>query len=347
MIKRLFICERPYPLYRTLIKCINDSQYNDIVISNHVEGMDKMYSVLADTTIFRHVFFYDDVMYKKFYSFGNEREFSKFPSGVIILLKKLKMYIELQNKAKDITLSDKINIEDYDEIYVNDATSTIMFYLCSKKKKFIWVEHAKNVFQLKLSLVYRICFRVMPILEKLGIAYSLHGTSKWVEAIEVNNNCNLIPLIKKKKIREVNIDKILEKMSEKDKNFIFELYCKAYSILLDKAKSFSIILTAPLFLDGLVQSEEEQIRVYKNLIKREIGENKSILIKPHPRDKIKYEQAIPGVIVVDNCISAEIFNLAAKGCIEGAYGIRTTTVDAFTNVKYKKSYSKEQIKVFL
>lgn len=336
--KRLFICERPYPLYRTLIKCMNDSQDDDIVISNHVDGMEKMYPVLKNTTIFQNVFFYDDVMYKKFYSFGSEREFSKFPSGIISLLKKLKMYIELQNKAKNIKLPKGLNFEKYDEIYVNDATSTLMFYLCNKKKKFIWVEHSKNVFQLKLSFVYRVCFRIMPILEKLGILYALHGASKWVEAVEVSNNKNLISLIRKKTIREVNLDQILKYMSEEKKEKIFELYCKAYELVLDRDKASYIILTAPLFLDGLVRSEEEQIRVYKNLIKYEIGENKSVLIKPHPRDKIKYEVAIPGVVVVDPCISAEVLNLAGKGYIKGAYGIRTTTVDAFTNVIHKKSY---------
>lgn len=347
MIKRLFICERPYPLYRTLIKTINDSQYNDIYIANHVEGMEKMYPILKDANIFQNVFFYDDVMYRQFYSYGSVREYNKFPSGIIMLINKLIMYVKLQKQAKEIKLPEGLNIEEYDEIYVNDAASTMMFYLCSQKKKFIWVEHAKNALQLKLPLVCRFCYRIMPFLEKLGIAYALSGASRWVEAIEVNNNCNLIPLIRKKKIKEVNIDKILETMSEADKNYIFELYCKAYSVELDKTKPCYIILTAPLFMDGLVHSETEQIRVYKNLIKREIGTYNNVLIKPHPRDEIDYKKAIPEAMVVESCMSAEVFNLASGMDLKGVYGIRTTTVDAFTNAKQKKSYSVEQINEFL
>lgn len=347
MKKRLFICERPYPLYRTLVKCVDDDQHNDIFVSNHVEGMEKMYTVLKDTTIFENVFFYDDDMYRKFYAYGSVREFSKFPRGICILLKKLQLYIKLQKEAKDIILPKGLNIDNYDEIYVNDATSTIMFYLCHKKKKFIWVEHAKNVFQLKLGLVLRICYSIMPALEKFGIVYSLHGTSKWVEAIEVNNNQNLIPLIRKKKIREVDIDKILENMSSEDKNYIFELYCKAYNVVLDKTKPFYIILTAPLFLDGLVCSEEEQIQVYKNLIGRKIGTYENVLIKPHPRDKIDYKKYMPDVVIGEGSMSAEVFNLATGMQLEGVYGIKTSTVAAFSNAKHKESYSAEQVKDFL
>jgi len=347
MKKRLFICERPYPLYRTLIKCISDSQDNDILVSNHVEGMEKMYPILKDANIFKHVFFFDDVMYRKFYSYGKVYEFNQFPNGIFILLKKLKMYIELQNKAKNITLPKGLEIEQYDEIYVNDATSTVMFYLCSRKKKFIWVEHAKNAFQDKLSFALRICYRIMPILEKLGIVYALQGTSKWVEAIEVNNACNLIPLIRKKKIREVNIDKLLENISETDKNYIFELYCKAYHVVLDKTIPFYIIMTSPLFIDGLVCSRKEQIKVYRNLIKREIGTYANVLIKPHPRDDIDYKKAIPEAIIIEKSLSAEIFNLATDLQLEGVYGIRTSTINAFTNAKIRKSYSVDQIKDFL
>jgi len=350
MKKRLFICERPYPLYRTLIKCINDSQNNDILISNHVEGMEKMYPILKDTNIFKHVFFFDDIMYKKFYSYGKEYEFRKFPKGIFILFRKLRMYIELQKKAENIKLPNGLDIETYDEIYVNDAVSTIMLHLCSKKKKMIWVEHAKNVFSndfCQLPIIHWICFKVLSILEKLGITYALHGASKWVKAVEVNKNRNLISLIRKKEIREVDIDQLLKNISKKDKDYIFELYCKAYHVELDKEKPFYIILTAPLYFDNLVSSEKEQIKVYKNLIEREIRTYTNVLIKPHPRDEVEYKKMIPEVTVIESCFSAEVFNLSSKLQLEGVYGIRTSTINAFTNAKIRKSYSVDQIKDFL
>ncbi len=38
-------------------------------------------------------------------------------------------YIELQKKTKNISLPEGLEIDSYDEIYVNDASSSMMLYL--------------------------------------------------------------------------------------------------------------------------------------------------------------------------------------------------------------------------
>ena len=345
--RRIYMCERPYPLYRTLIKCVKSTEKNDILISNHVDGMEKMYPILKNCGMFENVFFYDDKIYKDFNSYGTEREYSRLATGWIVLLKKLMKYLNLQKQAREIGLPEGLNFDEYDEIFVNDATSTIAFHLFGRKKKVIWVEHAKNGFQKRLNTVFRICFRIMPVLEKIGMLYSLHGTSKYVGEIEVNENRDLIPLIKGKKIREVNIDRILEELTDEERGFIFELYCKAYDVDLEKDATFSIILTAPLYEDGFVKSEDEQIRVYRNMIEKHVRKECRVLIKPHPRDNTDYKMYFPEFMIGVPCMSAEVFNLISGKRLEGVFGINTSTVDAFTNARERKAYVLSELEMFL
>lgn len=346
--KRLFLCERPYPLYRTLVKCMDSSDENDIILSNHVEGMERMYPVLKKADIFRNVFFYNDVLYKKFFNYGLQRDFIRFPKNIFILLKKLYMYVDLQQKAARIRLPDGLNIDEYDEIYVNDASSTIMFFLCSRKKKFIWVEHAKNVFQSREPFVYILCFRIMQVLDRLGILYSLRGTSRQVKAVEVNNNENLIPLIRRKRILEVNIDQMIKKMPGRCKKQIFKLYQEAYHLDLDKEKPLYIVLTSPLYEDGRVAEREDQVTIIRNVINRKIGTDENVMIKPHPRDLTRYEKYFPHAVIAAQCISAEILNFA-DSCgikIQCVYGFLTSSITAFTAAEHVECYSMEQLKQF-
>lgn len=349
--KRLFICDRQYSLYRTLIKCVNDTDnWNDLLITNVVSGTEKLYPILQKESIFKNVFFYDDDLIRKFSKNKGAglSECRRPLKAARLVVNQLKEYCRHQKESKYIRLPEGLDIKQYEEIYVNDGFSTLVFYLRSQKKSFICVEHAKNAFQPMLpSWIQTLSNRMMPILDKLGIAYAPRGTSKWVEAIEVNQNCNLRPEVRKKEIREVNIDKLLEAMNDEDKNRIFDIYCKAYGLTLDCSKPVHIILTCPLFNDGVVHSEKDQVEAYKNLIERMIGTYDNVWIKPHPRDTVDYQVYFPGVPEIDRGISAEILNLSSSLKIAGVYGFITSSMDAFTTAERKVWFSLAQVKDFL
>ncbi len=54
--KKLFICEKPYPLYRTLIRAIKSEDTLDIVISNHVDRMENIIGPIKESRLFHQVF---------------------------------------------------------------------------------------------------------------------------------------------------------------------------------------------------------------------------------------------------------------------------------------------------
>ncbi len=103
----------------------------------------------------------------------------------------------------------------------------------------------------------------MKYLEKLHILYALHGVSKYVKAIEVTENKNLISLIKKKEIRELDILKVLEKRTKEEKDVIFQIYCKAYQVEIPENKKVGMLLTTNLYEDNLVKTKEEQRQYFK------------------------------------------------------------------------------------
>ena len=345
--KKLFICEKPYPLYRTLIRAIKSEDTLDIVISNHVDGMENIIEPIKESKLFHQVFFYDDKNYLKFYQYGTAREYSKFPKGIFISIRKLMKYIELQKKAKNICLPEGLEIDSYDEIYVNDASSSIMLYLFHQKKEVIWVEHARNIYQIKIDLPFRVGFQIMKYLEKLHILYALHGVSKYVKAIEVTENKNLISLIKKKEIRELDILKVLEKRTEEEKDVIFQIYCKAYQVEIPENKKVGMLLTTNLYEDNLVKTKEEQRQVFQEIIEQEMKELDYVIVKPHPRDTMNYEGISKRAVVVPGVFSAEIFNLSKKLYFEKVFAIRSTSIHAFSKAHMKKELGETYIRKLL
>ncbi len=342
--KKLFICERPYPLYRTLIRAIKSEDTLDIVISNHVDGMENIIEPIKESKLFHQVFFYDDKNYLKFYQYGTAREYSKFPKGIFISIRKLMKYIELQKKAKN---PEGLEIDSYDEIYVNDASSSIMLYLFHQKKEVIWVEHARNIYQIKIDLPFRVGFQIMKYLEKLHILYALHGVSKYVKAIEVTENKNLISLIKKKEIRELDILKVLEKRTKEEKDVIFQIYCKAYQVEIPENKKVGMLLTTNLYEDNLVKTKEEQRQVFQEIIEQEMKELDYVIVKPHPRDTMNYEGISKRAVVVPGVFSAEIFNLSKKLYFEKVFAIRSTSIHAFSKAHMKKELGETYIRKLL
>lgn len=339
--RNLYICERPYPLYRTLIKAMQEFGQHDIFLSNHADGMEKMLQPIRESGIFRNVFFFDDIEYNKFNEYGKVKDYFKFPKGFFILVKKFYLYLKLQKSAKELRLPERLDIMAYDDIYVNDAASSMSLYLFSKKQKFICVEHSKNAFQVKMSIHF--LWSLTGILERIGVCYGLHGTSRYVKAIEVSDAKNLISATKRKVIREVNLDKLLNEMSDGAKDQIFGIYEKAYGLHISRGKKAFILLTQPLYADGLLTDEMAQIRLYHKIIEDYMKDADMIVIKPHPRDQIDYRNFVPNSIIVDPVISAEILNLSSKLYFEKAVTLFSSSIHSFTNAKNRIILGKDYI----
>ena len=87
--QKLFICERPYMLYKTIVKALlNEEDEMDVVLSNHMQGMEKMKEPLENSHLFHRVFFFDDKLYQDYIKNEHLSDYVKFPQILIAWPKK-------------------------------------------------------------------------------------------------------------------------------------------------------------------------------------------------------------------------------------------------------------------
>jgi len=335
--KQLYICERPYPTYRTIIKVAKFNLKADIVLSNHVDGMEKMLKPLSQSKLFENIFFYDDIPYKKYEeTICSGMDFMRKMHGS---LKKLKAYFHLVGDAQNVNIEKIININEYDEIFVNDATSTLCMCLFHNKKKVTWVEHAKDTYKAKLSKSFDIAFRLLSLMELLGITFALHGFSRYVDKIEINSNGTLYCVPKNKEIVAWNIDEAIKGLSAEKRKKVYSIYEEAYNINIQQNEEYDLLLTTPLFLDGFVGSIQEQIHIFENIIKKYNEQGRCLIIKPHPRDDYDYSKEFKDAILIDRSVSSEILTLNENLSLTNVVSFYSSSSDLFGDI------SKELIQI--
>ena len=72
-------------------------------------------------------------------------------------------------------------------------------------------------------------------------------------------------------------------------------------------KELALILTQPLSETEYNISLDEELSIYKNMIEK--CKDKTIILKPHPRDLKNYEKIFPNVDVIDRFFPIELLNL--------------------------------------
>lgn len=119
-------------------------------------------------------------------------------------------------------------------------------------------------------------------------------------------------------------DMWLESSMEK-REYINRIFGVSFDLIHECSKYKHILLTEPLSEEKIL-TEEEQIRLYKEIIYR-IGED-GIVIKPHPRDRVNYSSHIPNVFVLNTDAPMQLLTLNGIR-FETAYSIRSSAIFDF------------------
>ena len=139
------------------------------------------------------------------------------------------------------------------------------------------------------------------------------------------------------------MDNILEHLSEADKDRIFEIYQKAYKVNIPEGKRISVLITDYLYGNALLPDEAAQIAVYHKIIQEYMNDVDIVLIKPHPRDPVNYENFTSNSIVLASAVSAEILNLSSKLSFEKAITVTSTSIHSFVKAKERIILGKEYV----
>lgn len=331
--KQLILCERPFMVYKALLKgLLNQEDEIDIVLSNHMLGMEKLQKPIIESGIFHEVFFFDDKLYQDYIREDKMSDFVEFPQILIAWPKKLKKYFSFQKYARKEEMPLGLDFRNYDEILANDGVSTMNFKLNFEKIPYVVSEHGRGNFRNKIPL-HILAVYISIILDRLNIIVAYSGCSKYVTEVEVDRNEDLVGYIKRKPIRECRISELEGRLTTEQRNKLYEIYAKAYELPLAFEGEVNLLLTGPLVVDKILASEEDQIQCYQDAVKLNCDPSKKLMIKPHPRDTVDYREAFPDAIIVDRNVTSEILSCCKELHIDKVVTIYSTSISSFKSAR--------------
>ena len=262
--------------------------------------------------------------------------FRKFDKNIIKRrLYELKMWNYLHgisNNKKLKNMKTKIRFQEYDEIYCTDGEFVFENYLTVNQIPHIMMEHAKDVHIKKNYSTLAALFHYLEIiLDRYNVTVGIGIASQYCTTMEVNSDKGkeMVLFLKKRKLLIWNVKDHIRLLSRKDRDKILDIYIESYVEKFDYESCYNILLTNPLYIDGDVASEEDQIAVYQKIIKTyRLNEGGKLLIKPHPRDNVNYTNKLNG-IVIDNMISSEILCISQKLKKNKVATLYSSSADAF------------------
>lgn len=130
--------------------------------------------------------------------------------------------------------------------------------------------------------------------------YGSHENVKNVYLTNPNNH----PLIKDK-VKVVNVGEKWNKLTHNEKKVILNLFNLDFGEI-SFNKDIVLILTQPLYKDGFLTLDEE-LNIYKEFLDK--FKDRTIIIKPHPRDKKDYEKIFPNVMCLNKEFPIELLDL--------------------------------------
>lgn len=330
--KQLFLCERPYPMFRTLVRAIRSEDDIDIALSARTPGLLQMAEPLRQSGIFRKVFVYEDPYYADFqrsewvtYEYART-PWEKLTAGVLPLFRKFFAYTAYQRRSKKLTLPEGMDLSRYDEIYVDELPSGLHFHLMHQKLSLVCVEHGKNAFQNYQPYPHT---RLLIALDKAGLVFATRGCSRRYRAVEVSNdNGRLLSELGHQPIRELSLDDMVAALTQAQGEKIFQIYCQAFAVRLTPGAVTDIYLTTPIY-HRTAYSEAFQTGVFRHLVEQYSADAQQVILKPHPMDPADYRAAIPGCVVIPPAFSAEVFALSDSLRLRRAVTLESSTIASF------------------
>lgn len=161
------------------------------------------------------------------------------------------------------------------------------------------------------------------------------GFSKHCQSIEVND-ISVVPKDERyHKFKEVPRKELFENISEERKQLILRVFgVEELSGVADKSV---LILTQPLSLDRLMNSDEKQYGFYKKICDKYLSEGYEVYLKPHPRDTITYEK-INGVSLIAQTVPMELIEMVSDVKFERIITHSSTAINFLTCGKEKEVF---------
>lgn len=202
-----------------------------------------------------------------------------------------------------------VDFRQYRDIYVFCDSDPIGYYLSYKKIPYHAVEDGLNCIQYYDTARYdnRGHFELKAWMSARNLIFIQNGYGKYCLDMEIND-ISVVPY-PCKKYREVPRQKLVDRLTEADKEILIHLFIENMDELLEQLHRGSenkiLVLSEPLCdLEVRRQIFSDIIRDYSVID----GRQAQVLIKPHPRDVLDYKRVFPQHIVLSGMFPMEILN---------------------------------------
>lgn len=302
---KLYICSTYYHIYITLLKQFADPTDADLAICDDIPTGERLTERLSVTGLFHNVWYVEQ---------------SKLPEvrgkGPLDWI-----FFQHRRRAKQITPLLPFYLRDYADVYIYHDGTPLGMYLADVGKKYHLIEDSLDFYKTFRSSAQVRCLHKRSW--KYGFQWILNsgyfplGESRFLIDIEVNDKEDL--QIKGQAIVECPRNILEENLTVDQKAELFEVFGYSDFEIGDKT---ALLLTEPLYRDGVVATAQNQESVYKKIIQYLRIEGYIPVIKPHPRDEIDYSNW--GCQVIDRFFPIELFSLSGTKRFTCAAAVRSS-----------------------
>lgn len=316
----LYICSTYYHVYITILKKMNKYPIDSVVICDDIPDGEGLVSRLRECGLFCNVWYVEQSL------FPEERGKNRLDW----------MFFQHKRRAKKIRPLLPFSLGNYESIYIFHDGTPLGMYLMDEKKKYHLLEDALNFYQIILQtnhsehLVKDGWKKTLRLLFRSG--YFPLGASPYLLDIEVNDRENL--QIRTKKVIEYPRKDLEKILSEKQKAVLLSVF-QFPSLHEGKEEVVALVLTQPLFQDGVLSSREEQWGIYEEIVCFYQEKGCKVWIKAHPRDDMDYTAL--EIMNVPKNFPAELFQFVRKEPFDYVVTVSSTaTVEAREYVKWER-----------
>lgn len=270
MIPNLYICSTYYHVLVTLCKVMEGKQRTDVVLCDDIPEAKTLMESLIHAGCFSNVFYFDKNRVQEY--LGK----NKFDW----------IFLQHRRSRREIEKEFKLDLRRYQNIYIYHDDILLGHYLNDIRHSYHLLEDSQDFYKVIQNTPFARCLPQHSVKYKLRrflrSGYFPLGQSPYVIDIEVNDKNGLA--IRHKHLVELPKDKLFAEVGEEERNLIFKIFMSDEEVSLLQTPHSLLLLTQPLFIDGYVESAEDQDAIYSNLIQDFKASGHFVIIKQHPRD---------------------------------------------------------------
>ena len=302
--------------YHVLISCakqlVEKRSDCDIAVTSYIPCGEQLTERLRESDLFRKVFYTGDIQEYR-------------PKN------KLDYFFNHHRKNASLIESQlTFSIRDHDDVYIFHDDIWAAHYIKDRRIPYHLIEDALDIYKFieNTKFSYMVPHKGPKLMLKrlTRIGYLPLFCDPCMLTAEVND-INDIPFAQfgGDRLKESPRKELFAALTEKDKAVLRRIFlpngipkCLNDSVL---------IMTQPLFEDGVVSTMDEQLDTYRKII-QQYTDNKTVVIKPHPRDEADYSTVCTDVVILDKNLPAEILTVCTDSSFDKAITLFSSAISA-------------------